>query len=283
MQCDQTREWYEDWIEDNSVLLPSTLQEHLSACRTCRDLVALIQTSQANPESTDDILERLRTCVLMSGPTPGQLDSLRERIRKMILSDLAPVKPRPPLRSLMLGVAASMLGGAAATAIFTGDAGLHRLSFDQVTALLVLAVLVLSAFSYVLTALIVPGSPRRFRPSKALLLSAAGVALTFGLFFDWNLEQGLSLSGARCSRGILVGSVPTLVFLWAVLRRGSVLEPVISAAMIVAAAGIGGLIAVQLACPLQEASHLLIWHAGPWLLLVAGVTAGVWVFRRMRH
>ena len=282
MQCDQTREWYEDWIEDNSVLLPSTLQEHLSACRTCRDLVALIQASQANPESTGDIVERLRTAVLMSGPTTGQLDGLRERIRKMILSDLAPVRPRPSLSSLMIGVAGSMLGGAAATAIFTGDSGLHRLSLDQVMALLAMAVLVLSAFSYVLTTLVVPGSPRRFRPSRVLLLSAAGIALTFGLFFDWNLEQGLSLSGARCSRGVLLGSVPTLVFLCAVLRRGSVLEPIISVAVIAAAAGFGALIAIQLACPMQEASHLLIWHAGPWLLAVVVAAAVVWAVRRFR-
>ena len=282
MQCNQTREWYEDWIEDNSVQLPSALREHLSACKTCRDLVALIQSSQSIPELPDYILERLRTAVLMSGPTPGQLDGLRERIRTMILSDLAPVKPRPSLRTLMLGVAASMLGGAAATAIFTGDAGLRLFSLGQATALSVLAVLLVLAFSYALTILVVPGSPRWLRPSVVLALSAAGVALCFGLFFQWNLDTGLSLSGTRCSRGILLGSLPAFALLCIFLRRGVVLEPILAAAVLVAAAGTGALAAVQLACPMQEASHLLIWHAGPWLLAVAVAAAVVWAVRRFR-
>jgi hypothetical protein len=282
VKCSQTREWYEDWIEDNSILVPPALEDHLAACSTCRDLVELIRGSQATPESTDSIMERLRNAVRSSVAGQGTQDELRERIRQMILSDLEPVAPRPSRASLMLGAAATMLGGAAATALVTGVSGFHLLSAAQLAALSVLAALVMSAFSYVLSVLIAPGSPRRFRPTRILLLSAAGVVVTFGLFFHWNLDQGLALAGARCSRGVLLGSLPTFALLCVILRRGSILEPVLAAAAIAAAAGAGALTAVQLACPMQEASHLLIWHAGPWLLLGVVFAASVWAVERFR-
>lgn len=282
MNCNQTREWYEDWIEDNSVPLPVNLREHLAACRNCRDLVSLIRASQANPQSPADILERLRTAVRSIEPSQDRLDELRERIRQMIRADLSPVKPMPSRTSSMLFVAGAILGSASGTAMITGISGYHLLSVWQLTGLSVLAVCLLAAFSYVLSVLVSPGSPRRIRPSVVLVFSAVSVVCAFGLFFHWDLQQGLLLSGARCSRGVLFGSVPAFVLLCVFLGRGAVLEPVLSAAMIVAAAGAGAVAATQLACPMQEASHLLIWHAVPWLLLVAMAGLGAWVFKSIR-
>lgn len=282
MRCSQTREWYENWIEDGSAPLPPGLREHLVACKDCRDLVALIQSSQTSPAAPADILERLRAAALSSGPSKDRMDQLRERIREMIRADLTPVKPMPSRGLTMLCVAGAILGGAAATAMVTGISGFHLLSVWQLAGLSALAICLLAAFSYVLSMLVSPGSPRRIRPPMTLLLVATAVFLFFGLFFKWDLQEGLKFTGMRCSRGVLLGSLPAFVLLCAFLHRGVVLEPVLAAVLIVAAAGAAALAASQLACPMQEASHLLIWHAGPWVLLVAVAGVGVWAFHRLR-
>jgi len=227
----------------------------------------------------EDILRALRH----SDIPFERLEILRERIRQMILSDLTPVKPMPSVRAVMLSMAAGIVCGAVGMSMTVGTAGLQLLSAWQSAMLTSVGALLLVGMSYILIVIVSPGHRRRLRPGVVLLLSAASVVTTFGLVFQWDVQSGLNLDGSRCARGIVLGSLPTVILLCALLRRGAFLEPVFTAAMIAAAAGAGALAATQLACPMQEASHLLLWHAGPWLLLISLAALAVWAIRHFRR
>jgi hypothetical protein len=78
-------------------------------------------------------------------------------------------------------------------------------------------------------------------------------------------------------RVLLVAFLPALVLFWMV-RRGTPLKPGWTAALAAAAAASVGVLAVHLACPVDDAGHGFLGHFVP--LLLAGA-AGIAVRRRL--
>jgi hypothetical protein len=124
------------------------------------------------------------------------------------------------------------------------------------------------------------------RPPHLLLAVALGVPVMVGAWLGlWSLVtvDPFVRFGWRCL-GLTAATAPWpfAVLVWA-SRRLDPVSPQLSGAAMGAAAGAWAAVMVELWCPLTSASHVLVGHVSPLLLLVgAGAALGEWTLRLRR-
>lgn len=218
---------------------------------------------------------------------PGTVTDVPEGIQQRIAAYLnARLKPVSPMPARAVTVAA-LLGAFAvvllAFVLLGGGRALTAMSATQVIALG--AVTLAAAWAAALSASreIVPGEaapPRRLMPALAAALLLSALAL-----FPWHPEKRFVDHGVRCLLSALTIALPAAGLFWLVLRRGYALAPGRLGAILGLLAGLSGFMIVQSSCPLLEAAHISVWHAGA---LGVGAFAGFagghcWAWRRNRQ
>lgn len=190
-----------------------------------------------------------------------------------LVRDLEPVSPLPlPAARLWRWAAASVAAVATAVAILgrRGDLGtaLFTLPFQAHALFLILAAVTSAGAAL---AMAIPGEPvggwRRGAPPVAL---GAWVAWLAGELMPLAAADGVSWpdAGWGCvAKAFAIGVTPGLALAVMVGRAapGDARSTVTFAALAAAAVGALG---VELTCPLDGAMHLLLWHAGPVMVLV---------------
>jgi hypothetical protein len=190
-----------------------------------------------------------------------------------LVRDLAPVSPLPlPAVRLWRWVAASVAVVAATVAVLgrRGDFGTAVFTQPfQAHALFLILAAVSSAGAAL--ALAIPGEPlhswRRIAPALAM---GAWVAWLAGELMPLAATGGAvwPAAGWGCvAKAFAIGVTPGLIMAVMVGRAapGDVRGTVTFAALAAAAVGALG---VELTCPLDGAMHLLLWHAGPVMVVV---------------
>ena len=214
-----------------------------------------------------------------------------DEVVSALVRDLKPVSPLPTpgVRAWHWGVTAAV-AGSLVTTVFGLRPDLIRaagtLNFQAHTVLLVLATILAGGAALVLA---IPGErlsrARRLAPIAAAGGWVAWLLVELASAVDqspaaWTIDFGWGC----VAKAMTIAAVPGAALLLMVGRGASVETRRAVTFAALASAGVGAL-GVEVTCPKTEAMHLLIWHAGPIVVLpliaaVAGTPLSVWWMRR---
>jgi hypothetical protein len=240
--------------------LPPRVREHLSNCDSCRKLAS----------------------AMASAGSPSAFPAgVRDRVHNSIPSTFARVQPLAPaalwIVLFLLLFAAIGVGAAARFGIY-GWPVLSMAARILIFSVL-LAVSVWAAF--VTAKQMRPGS-RTTRSGVLLLLTLLAMeTLLFLIFDDYSLGQFFR-AGLRCLGLGMLTAVPAGIVVWLLARRGYILAPISAGCSIGALAGLTGLFALELHCPILTIPHVAIWHVAVVAISAALGAAGGWIGSRMR-
>lgn len=190
-----------------------------------------------------------------------------------LVRDLEPVSPLPlPRVRLRRWMMASVAVGAASVAVFgrRGDlaATMFAQPFQAHVAFLVLAAVSSAAAAL---ALAIPGEPvgrwRRAAPAVAL---GAWLAWLAGELMPLAAAGGAAwpAAGWGCvAKAFAIGAAPGLI-LAVMVGRGAPADVRATVTFAALAAAAVGALGVELTCPLDGPMHLVLWHAGPVMVMV---------------
>ncbi|HEY3936690.1 MAG TPA: NrsF family protein [Bryobacteraceae bacterium] len=204
--------------------------------------------------------------------TPGDLpDAERvERIQRRIASSLKPVKPLPSDRALLLIGLGCFAALALLPTIHFGDSALHVLSGVQEFAYYGVIALLAILFAAAIVEQMIPGSKRRLNARMLVIGSFFSLALLACLLFENFSMDHFVAHGWPCLR---LGSECALVsglIAFLLVRKGFFTAPVASSMLIGCFAGLSGVAALALICPVRNAPHILVWHLGTMILGALG-------------
>jgi hypothetical protein len=222
--------------------------DHLRACSGCRMMLESLQFPSESPHQQQ--LARLKE---QMGHTAGAVRPLPSDSTMFVIS-------------LLVFLAFSML-----LVMPVGYEGFLRLNalqriFEYGTILVLAALL-----SFAIVQEMVPGAKRRIDPFTLLILLLLLLPLTtVSLFPNFSLASFVR-RGAPCLRFGLVCAAISAAFGFWLIKEGYSGSPIRAAAIFGAFAGLVGVAALALHCPVLNASHILVWHCGAILI---GAVAG---------
>ena len=216
-----------------------------------------------------------------------QTPPTHDRLVARLVADARPVRPlwSPRMRLLLWLALQALTLGVAVEFGLRQDLGDH---VRQPVFLLEVGALVVAGALAAAVALrgAVPGmGSGRVLVTVLLLLGAAAVALvSLEPVVAIRSSRGFVTSGAQCVISILgYAAIPWSV-LFVTVRRGAPLDAPVVGGCAGAAALLCATAAVRIACPFDEALHLLTWHAIPVALgtALSGVAGARWLDRWRR-
>ncbi len=218
------------------------------------------------------------------------VDPLPEALRKAVEADPRPVRPLSPLWRRTLAVvlvAVALLAAVAATHTLRPD--LRGLSPWLGWGATLVEILVGVALIGLALRDSVPGQAVS-RPAVALAV-AAGLAVNFlTAFATWAGTRGVTMPdmaacGATCMRTETWIALPAVLVTLVLVLRALPLRPAVVGLLGGAGAGLMADGINHLLCPMSDLRHILVWHTGAILcLMAAGWLAGTtWEFLRSRR
>jgi hypothetical protein len=244
---------------------------------TCRDMNGILISARTGAELSAEAQEHIRTCAecrglvssVGSAEAPDALGTaLLDRIRGSILSSARPVRPLAP--TAVFALAFVIIFGAIAYA-GASRLGIHGLPvLTVVQRIAIFSVLLALAFLAAFTA------ARSMRPGARTLSGGvvfiitllAAEAVFFSVFHNYEVGRFFHW-GSGCLRSGLLCAIPAALLIWLLVRRGYVVAPVSTGVAIGALAGMAGLTALELHCPILTIPHVAIWHAGVLVISIA--------------
>ena len=246
---------------------------------TCHDMEVLIISSAsaistspeaaahiAGCESCARLVRELGKGRQASQPSQEQLD----RIKATLLADLNPAKPLPPAGVLVLALMFILVVIAAVGGAALGIAGWTALSLLQKITIFTALAAGAGVLACATAWLMVPGTRLTGSPYLyvfAVLGLMAAICITL---FDPHEESTFVSTGLVCLRIGLECAASATVLFWLLLRRGSILNPILMGATAGALAGLSGLAVLELFCPNLNEYHILVWHLGSVLVSTFG-------------
>jgi hypothetical protein len=218
------------------------------------------------------------------GSPTSNTDQLIERL----VAEASPVRRLvDPRRRAALWTALALVCVALGVAWF-GVRGDIAGAMGFVPFLLRIALLVATMWLAVVAALqlAVPGADQRaWTRWWPLVLLGAALAVTAGEFVVASMagDVGGPLFAWRCVRKLtIVGAVPVLAAM-VLIRRAAPLDPVWTALLALVASGAAGALTSEIACPIGQPMHVMLWHVLP-IVFYAAIGAGaVWLVARLRR
>jgi hypothetical protein len=230
--------------------LPAQAQEHLATCDSCRQVVRAMNTP-----------------ISVAAPSPAEL----ARIQEKLVANLRPVRPLAPAGYLFAALLAIFFFVAVSAGLLLGTFGLAAMSVTQATVIFALLAVSAGIFGYSLVHLMVPGSGARISLRPLPVVTITALAIVIVILFQFQREQNFwRKSGICLGIGTLIAMLATIP-LWFVLRRGAFLEPRMTGVATGVLAALVGITALEIHCPILDASHILVGHLG---VAVIGALAG---------
>lgn len=191
-------------------------------------------------------------------------------IRTAVLADLKPVRPLAGTGTLFFAFMAIFLLAAAVGVAVLGFGGWLAENPAQRIAVFTALGVGSGLLAFSLGRLMVPGSRMLLRPALLVVAVLALMVVIFGLLFRPREESTFVATGLFCLKIGLTCAIPTALLFWVVLRRGMILNPVVTAVAAGTLAGLSGLTLLEIFCPNLNQYHILVWHFGAVLASVAG-------------
>ena len=208
--------------------IPPEAAAHIAGCDRCRLLARAIQETQP-----------------VVPPSPEQL----KRIEAPILANLKPVRPLVSGSALFFALMWIVAAVIAVGAAELGNAGWQALGPLQRIAIFTVLATAASLLALSAGRQIVPGSELLLSP---YLLVTAVLAVMIGIvatLFPPLQEPTFVSTGLVCLRIGLTCAIPAAFLLWLLLRRGAILNPMLTGATTGALAGLSGLTVLEIFCP----------------------------------
>jgi hypothetical protein len=213
----------------------------LDNCERCRKLVAALSLPDAE-----------------ASPSPATLRLIESRL----IAELRPVRPiaaKPWLVAMVVAIF-----------VFVVALGVYRLGafalaiMSPLQTIVILGALAISAslLAYSLVNQMAPGSLHRISPGVLPFAIAVSLAIAIMLLFPFQHQRDFWTKSWKCIRaGTPIGALAAIP-LWFVLRRGTVLSPRTTGLASGLFAGLVGTAALEIHCPILNASHILLAHLG---------------------
>jgi hypothetical protein len=230
--------------------MPS-VRAHIDECKSCQQFGRIVELP-----STDVQMD------------PSQID----RLQKMIVRDLRPVRPLRPSWIFLSAFALIFLGLSYLAVLYLGSYGWFVLMPTQRVA--VFSTLAASAglLAVSLVRHMVPGQKSPLRLGLLPIGFFVLLCLVVASVFQVRTDPHFLKSGEACLKaGIPYALLAAFVF-WLILRRGAILSPRVTGAIIGMLAGLVSTTVLEIHCPNLNVWHILVWHVGIALL---GSVAGV--------
>jgi hypothetical protein len=230
---------------------------------------------QDNPRDAD--IERQLEVWAASPPDTVASPALRQKVHDTLASSLTPVKPLPSQGVLIVPFLTVFAASAVALIAILSKAGFHLMTGVQMGLMATLLTGGGVLFSISVVRQMVPGSRQAMPFSSVLGLS--GVLLTAGiaLLFPWRTSGAFISEGWPCAAMELIIALPATIIFWLLARRGALFASGGLGAALTGLAVFLALTPLQFQCMFQQAPHLMVWHAGPGVLLIGlGALVG-WV------
>jgi hypothetical protein len=237
--------------------LTPSVRAHIEECQSCQEFARIVELPSADARMD-----------------PGQV----ERLQKMIVGDLRPVRPLPPpwiffAAFAVIFIALSCIGG-----LYLGPYDWFVLMPAQRIA--VFATLAGSAglLAFSLVRQMVPGQKSLLRPGLLPVPIFVLLSLAIAAISQMRTDPLFLRQGEKCLKAGVPYAIPAAVMFWSILRRGAILSPRAVGAITGMLAGLVSTTVLEVHCPYLNVWHILVWHVGIALLgLVAGLlvaTAG---------
>jgi hypothetical protein len=234
-----------------------SVRAHIEECKNCQEFARIVELPSADAEID-----------------PGEI----ERLQKMIVGDLRPVRPLPPpwiffAAFAVIFVALSCIGG-----LYLGPYDWFVLMPAQRIA--VFATLAGSAglLAFSLVRQMVPGQKSLLRPGLLPVPIFVLLSLAVAAISQMRTDPIFFRQGEKCFKAGAPYAIPAAFVFWLILRRGSILSPRAVGAITGMLAGLVSTTVLEVHCPYLNLWHILVWHVGIALLgLVTGLlvaTAG---------
>ena len=235
--------------------LQSEAEDHLSTCARCRELVVAL--SLPVPEAW---------------PSPASL----RLIETGMAADLRPVNPIAPKSYLFLAFVTIFTGIAALGVSRMGTLAIHVMSPVQTSMILGVLAISTGLLASSLVNQMVPGSRHRISPRLLPFGITILLMIVIAVLFQFRHEQNFWIRSWACIRaGAPIGALAAVPF-WLVLRRGTMLSPVMTGAATGLLAGLLGTTVLEIHCPNLDAWHILVGHLGVAAFVgMAGLLIGV--------
>ena len=234
--------------------IPPEAASHIAGCERCRRLARAIgETQQGIP------------------PSPERL----QQIKAGILADLQPVKPLAPASTLFLALMFILAVVAAVGGGGLGIAGWRALTAPLRMTVFTALTAAAGLLAFSLVRQLAPGSRPLPSPYLMLVTVLGVIASLLATLFHPHEESTFVSTGLVCLKIGLECAICTALLSWLVLRRGAILNPLLTAVTAGALAGLSGLTVLEIFCPNLNEYHILVWHLGAVLVsLIVGVAIG---------
>ena len=191
-------------------------------------------------------------------PDPAQV----ARIRDNFIKSTAPVRPLPSnalMMALCVGIFALLAILFAAPFGFGGLAKMNAASAAIEYSVVGLLALVLAGAA---VEGMIPGSRRTLPAAVAALIAILLLSVTASLLFPDFATRDFVRTGVPCFRLGVLCAIPAAGFIWAMMRRGFVVDTFPAVVAGGALAGLLGVGVLALHCPILNAAHIMAWHVG---------------------
>jgi hypothetical protein len=242
--------------------LTSAVRAHLEECQNCQALARLVEIP----------------------PAEVQMDTNQiERLQKMIVGDLRPIRPLLPSWVFLLAFALFFVVLSSVGALYLGRYGWLLLMPGQRIAVFTTLTASAALLAFSLVRQMVPGQKSLLRPGLLPLSLFVLLCLVVASVFQVRADPHFLQSGETCLKLGLPYAIPAAFLFWLILRRGAVLSPRVAGATTGMLAGLVSTTVLEVHCPNFNMWHILVWHVGLALLgLVAGLLVAT-VGQVIRH
>jgi hypothetical protein len=235
--------------------LAPSVRAHIEECKSCQEFARIVELPSAD----------------------AQMDSSQiDRLQKMIVGDLRPVRPLLPSWAFLSAFALIFVGLSSLGVLYLGPYGWFVLMPGQKIA--VFATLAASAalLAFSLVRQMVPGQKSLLRPGLLPIGLFVLLCLVVASVFQVRTDSHFLQSGEACLKAGIPYAIPAAFVFWLILRRGAILSPRVVGAITGMLAGLVSTTVLEVRCPNLNVLHILVWHVGIALLgLVAGVLVAI--------
>jgi hypothetical protein len=189
-----------------------------------------------------------------------------DQIQRLITASLKPVQPLPSDRTLILVFLTLFTAVSLLATIPVGYIGFRVLSVQQRIAYYLAISLYAILFAVTTSQQMIPGVKRTVHPRWLIIAALLSLALVCVLLVpNFDLDRFVSL-GIPCLRLGTICALLSGALFWFVLRKGFSTSPVEASTSMGFFAGLAGVAVLALHCPIENATHILVWHLGAMVL-----------------
>jgi hypothetical protein len=231
-------------------LMPS-VRAHIEECKSCQEFARIVELPSAD----------------------AHVDSSQiDRLAKMIVSDLRPVRPLLPTWVFLLAFALIFVGLSCLGVLYLGPYGWFVLMPGQKIAVFATLAAGAALLAFSLVRHMVPGQKSLLRPGLLPIGLFVLLCLVVASVFQVRTDPHFLQSGEACLKAGIPYAIPAAFVFWLILRRGAILSPRVVGAITGMLAGLVSTTVLEVHCPNLNVWHILVWHVGIALLgLVTGV------------